>query len=85
MAPVEAMACGIPVVSTDHPATVEGVGDAAVLVNPFAPPDHWEFAIEDILDDRQRWISAGFARVQQLRDRQETEIKHLIGLIREFI
>lgn len=85
MAPVEAMACGIPVVSTDHPATVEGVGDAAVLVNPFAPSDHWEFAIEDILDDRQRWISAGFARVQQLRDRQETEIKHLIGLIREFI
>lgn len=85
MAPIEAMACGIPVVSTDHPATVEGVGDAALLMNPFASFDDWNLAIETILDERERWISAGFDRVHQLAERQEREVGELIAFIERFL
>jgi len=34
LAPLEAMACGTPVVASDVPALVEAVGDAAELVTP---------------------------------------------------
>lgn len=34
LAPLEAMACGTPVIASDLPALVEAVGDAAELVNP---------------------------------------------------
>jgi glycosyltransferase involved in cell wall biosynthesis len=34
LAPLEAMACGTPVVASDIPALVEAVGDAAELVTP---------------------------------------------------
>jgi glycosyltransferase involved in cell wall biosynthesis len=34
LAPLEAMACGTPVVASDLPALVEAVGDAAELVSP---------------------------------------------------
>jgi glycosyltransferase involved in cell wall biosynthesis len=34
LAPLEAMACGTPVIASDLPALVEAVGDAAELVSP---------------------------------------------------
>ena len=34
LAPLEAMACGTPVVASDIPSLVEAVGDAAELVSP---------------------------------------------------
>jgi glycosyltransferase involved in cell wall biosynthesis len=85
MAPVEAMAAGIPVVSTDHPATVEGVGDAAFTLNPFASIDDWIEAIELVQEDRERWIAAGLARVQHLRERQERELVGLIDFISQHL
>ena len=85
MIAVEAMAAGIPVVSTDYPATVEGVGSAAKLVSPSADPFEWEWAIEEVLDDRQRWISAGFERVRELEARQDLEIGRLIALFKRHL
>jgi len=85
MAPVEAMAAGIPVVSTDHPATIEGVGDAAFTLNPFGSPDDWIDAIALVQENREEWIEAGFARVQHLRERQEREVGELIDFIQRFL
>jgi len=48
--PLEAMACGAPVVSSNAPALPEVVGDAAVLVNPRAA-DELAAAITRVLSD----------------------------------
>ena len=85
MAPVEAMAAGIPVVSTDHPATIEGVGDAAYTLNPFASIEDWLDAIELVQEDREVWIEAGLARIRHLRERQEREVGELIDFIQRFL
>ena len=82
---VEAMAAGIPVVSTDHPATIEGVGDAAYTLNPFASIEDWLDAIELVQEDREVWIEAGLARIRHLRERQEREVGELIDFIQRFL
>jgi len=63
----EAMACGVPVISTSGGALPEVVGDAGVLVPP-ADADSLGRAIVALLDDpeRQRRLAgAGLARVKQ--------------------
>ena len=85
MVAIEAMASGIPVVSTDHPATVEGVGDSAYLVSPFAGYDDWEWAIDEVLDDRDAWVQAAADRIRFLRDRQEHELDSLIDFLQRFL
>lgn len=85
MIAVEAMAAGIPVVSTDHPATVEGVGDSAYLVNPYAGFDEWEWAIGEVLDDRDTWVQAAADRITFLRDRQRQEVVSFIDFLQRFL
>jgi glycosyltransferase involved in cell wall biosynthesis len=50
MPPLEALACGTPVVVSNASALPEAVGDAGVLVRPDAV-DEWAQALERLLDD----------------------------------
>ena len=85
MVAVEALAAGIPVVSTNHPATVEGVGDSAYLVNPYADFDDWEWALSEVLEDRESWVRAAEERISFLRDRQQIQVLALIDFIQGFL
>jgi glycosyltransferase involved in cell wall biosynthesis len=51
--PLEAMACGTPVISSDAPALIETVGDAAVIV-PARDAEAWGSAIAGLLADSPR-------------------------------
>lgn len=62
--PLEAMACGAPVVATRIPALQETLGDAAILLEP-VDVDGLAKAITGLLENQQRrsdLISAGFKR-----------------------
>ncbi|MCB1196142.1 glycosyltransferase family 4 protein [bacterium] len=64
--PVEAMACGTPVIASTASSVPEVVGDAALLVNP-ADPTQIRDAMEKILSSettRQKLSDAGLKRVQ---------------------
>ena len=50
--PLEAMACGIPVIASSATATPEVVGDAAVMIDPLDVPA-LAAAIARVLDDRE--------------------------------
>jgi glycosyltransferase involved in cell wall biosynthesis len=50
MPPLEAMACGAPVVSSNASSLPEVVGDAALLVDPH-DPEAWARAMTRVLDD----------------------------------
>ena len=63
----EAMACGVPVISTTGGALPEVVGDAGILVPP-ADPDALQHAILRFLDDPELaagYGKAGYDRVQR--------------------
>jgi glycosyltransferase involved in cell wall biosynthesis len=67
--PLEAMACGTPVVCSAASALPEVVGDAALLVDP-ADASAIAVALRRVLDDaslRERLIESGLARVARLR------------------
>lgn len=66
--PIEAMAAGVPVVSSSAGALAEVVGDAAVLVDP-ADVDGIAGALERVLGDpalRAELVAAGHARAATL-------------------
>ncbi len=75
--PLEAMACGTPVVVSDRASLPEVVGDAGLLVDP-ADPDAWTAALERVLNDeelRDDLRRRGRARAQSFswtRTAQET-------------
>jgi len=65
--PLEAMACGTPVISSHAGSLPEVLGDAAVLLPPGGPdaPEQWAGAIVRLLGDdaeRARMASAGRAQ-----------------------
>lgn len=62
--PLEAMAAGVPVVSSDAASLPEAVGDAGLLVSPEAPGP-WVEAIGRVLDDAElhaELVQAGITR-----------------------
>jgi glycosyltransferase involved in cell wall biosynthesis len=64
--PLEAMACGVPVVSSDAASLPEVVGDAGVLVPPH-DVGAWVSALDRLLDDaslRDRLRAEGIARAR---------------------
>ncbi|HWL45700.1 MAG TPA: glycosyltransferase family 1 protein [Ilumatobacter sp.] len=60
---VEAMALGVPVVASDHPALVEVLGGAGVVVAG-RDPEAWAVAVADAVDRRAELAAAGAARRQ---------------------
>jgi glycosyltransferase involved in cell wall biosynthesis len=59
--PLEAMACGCPVASSNAAALPEVVGDAARLFDPHVP-SAIAAAVREVLDDPQPWVERGLAR-----------------------
>lgn len=66
--PLEAMACGAPVVTSDTTSLPEAVGDAARLVDPFDTESIADGLVELLSDEatRKRYVEAGFARAAEL-------------------
>lgn len=65
--PLEAMACGTPVIAGDRTSLPEVIGDAGILVNPFDENELAQ-AIARVIDDaavRARLRVKGIARAQQ--------------------
>jgi glycosyltransferase involved in cell wall biosynthesis len=62
----EAMACGVPVISTSGGALPEVVGDAGVLVPP-GDPEALARAIRDLLDHPHRGLAFGRAGLDRVR------------------
>jgi glycosyltransferase involved in cell wall biosynthesis len=59
---IEAMACGVPVVSSSHESLDEASGDAAVRADP-EDPAAFAAAIEQAIGDRGRLVAAGLEHV----------------------
>jgi glycosyltransferase involved in cell wall biosynthesis len=83
LAPLEAMACGTPVVASNLPSLVEAVGDAAELVSP---DNVFDIArgIRDVLldqDRREALIAAGLA--QSRRFNWDSTAEQVLSIYRE--
>lgn len=66
--PLEAMAAGVPVVSSDAASLTEVVGDAGLVLSP-DDPGAWAEAIERLLGEaplRDRLVQIGYARAESL-------------------
>lgn len=78
MAAVEPMYSGVPVVSSNHPAVLEAVGDGALTCCPYrATPQDWHDAVDEVLTNTPRWRERSLARAAQLQERQDREIAAL--------
>jgi glycosyltransferase involved in cell wall biosynthesis len=64
---LEAMACGVPVLTSNTESMPEIAGDAACLINPFKPEEITEAMINLVSDQQLRkdLISKGFVRASQ--------------------
>jgi glycosyltransferase involved in cell wall biosynthesis len=65
--PLEAMACGCPVVVSDKGSLPEVCGDAAVYVNPYDPQSIAEGILKVLIDEnlRQNLIQKGYQQVKK--------------------
>ena len=83
LAPLEAMACGTPVLASDIPALVEAVGTAALLVSPDNVFDIKRGLHELLLDTalRQRLSEAG--RAQAARFQWERTAREVLSIYQE--
>lgn len=52
--PLEAMACGVPVVSSNSSSLPEVIGDGGILLDPFATAE-WANVFRVVLEDDTRW------------------------------
>lgn len=81
--PLEAMACGTPVVSSNRSSLPEVLGDAAVFVDPAAPAEAAEKIISVLTDEglRQELVLKG--KRQAAKYRWDETAKHVIEIYRE--
>ncbi len=82
--PLEAMACGTPVITSARTSMPEVVGDAALLVEPYRV-DHLVAAINEMLADqklREHFIAKGLERVKNFSWQQSANqiYEHLCEL-----
>ncbi len=84
LVPLEAMACGLPVVTSGAGAIREVVGDAGLIVNKPEDEAEWAAAIEQVLRDagtRERLGSLGLARARLFSN--EESAKQVLQVYRE--
>jgi glycosyltransferase involved in cell wall biosynthesis len=78
--PVEAMACGTPVIASDAPCMPEVLGDAAIL-EPLTSHERFATAIRRVLTDnqlREALRTKGIQRAQSFR--YETSVRQLLEI-----
>ena len=81
--PVEAMACGTPVISSDAPSMPEVLGEAAIL-EPLSSPERFATAIRKVLADdslRDSMQVKGIRRAECFR--YETSVHKLLEVFQE--
>jgi glycosyltransferase involved in cell wall biosynthesis len=83
LAPLEAMACGTPVVASDVPSLVEAVGDAAELVSPDNVFDIARGMREILLNAARRAWLVEAGRCQVLRFHWDTTARETLAIYRE--
>jgi len=81
--PLEAMACGVPVITSNNSSLPEVVGDAAVMIDP-RDPDELAGAIEKVLaDDQLRRSLAVAGRERAGRFSYRRSARQLLNVIEE--
>jgi len=83
LAPLEAMACGAPVVASDLPSLVEAVGQAAELVSPDNVFDIERGMREVLLNIERRETLKAAGRVQAQRFHWESTAQQVLAIYRE--
>jgi glycosyltransferase involved in cell wall biosynthesis len=85
LAPLEAMACGTPVVASDVPPLVEAVGDAAELVSPDNVFDIARGLREVLLDRprRERLVAAGLDQARHFD--WDTTARGVLAVYRDIV
>ena len=83
LAPLEAMACGTPVVASDIPALVEAVGDAAELVTPDNVFDVARGLRSVLLDENRRRELSQIGRVRAQRFDWDDTARSVLDVYRE--
>jgi len=83
LAPLEAMACGTPVVASDLPALVEAVGNAAELVSPDNVFDVARGLRALLTDDQRRRDLAAIGRAQAFRFNWDHTARAVLDVYRD--
>jgi glycosyltransferase involved in cell wall biosynthesis len=85
LAPLEAMACGTPVVASNLPALVEAVGDAAELVTPDNVFDIARGLRELLNDEEKRRTLAEAGRMQARCFSWDETARRVLGVYEEIV
>jgi glycosyltransferase involved in cell wall biosynthesis len=83
LAPLEAMACGAPVVASDLPSLVEAVGQAAELVSPDNVFDIERGMREVLLNVERRETLKAAGRIQAQRFHWESTARQVLAIYKE--
>jgi glycosyltransferase involved in cell wall biosynthesis len=83
LAPLEAMACGTPVVASNLPALVEAVGEAAELVSPDNVFDIERGLREVLLNPERRESLVEAGRAQARRFHWDTTARQVLSIYRD--
>ena len=78
--PVEAMACGTPVIASNAPCMPDVLGDAAIL-EPLTGHERFATAIRRVLEDDDLCMALRTKGIQRAQSfRYETSVKDLVGI-----